>query len=364
MIDFFPLKYYYDIYIYSSLFIVFFTLIHTWVLRMDDPKNINFIKVIGILLLFLLIFYVGLRPVSGRYFVDMRTYANNFNYYASGGELRTEKDIFFELFMRLCATLLSLHSFFLICAVLYIYPMYRISKTYFKEYWYYSFLLFIVSFSFWTYGVNGIRNGIATSLFLWGLSYQNNKVKMIVLFILAALCHKTLLLPIFAFVITIFYNKPKFYLIWWLMATPISIVLGGFLESLFASVGFADDRLGAYLVSDEAQQSSNSFRFDFLMYSAFAVFAGWYFIFKKHFTDKLYFQLFNTYLIVNGFWILIIRASFSNRFAYLSWFMMSIIIIYPLLKERFFKNQHLILGQVVLFYFSFTFFMFYIYYSD
>ena len=191
--------------------------------------------------------------------------------------------------MRLCATLLSLHSFFLICAVLYIYPMYRISKTYFKEYWYYSFLLFIVSFSFWTYGVNGIRNGIATSLFLWGISYQNNKVKMIVLFILAALCHKTLLLPIFAFVITIFYNKPKFYLIWWLMATPLSLALGSFWVSLFALLGFSDARLGSYLAIDEAQQGS--FRFDFLFYSSFAVFAGWYFIFKKQFKDKLYLQL-------------------------------------------------------------------------
>lgn len=363
MIDFFPLKYYYVFYMYTALFIVFFTMIHTWALRMDDTKNISFIKVIGFLLLFLLIFYIGLRPVSGKYFTDMRTYANNFNYYAFGGELRTEKDLVFQLFMKFCATVLSLHTFFLLCAILYIYPMYRISKTYFKKYWYYSFLLFVVSFSFWSYGVNGIRNGIATSLFLWGLSYQNNKLKMIILFVIASLFHKTLMLPIFAFVVTFFYNKPKFYLICWLTAIPLSIALGSFWESLFASLGFADDRLGAYLVSGEAQQGGTSFRFDFLFYSAFAVFAGWYFIFKKQFNDKLYFQLFNTYLIANGFWILVIRASFSNRFAYLSWFMMSIIIIYPLLKERFYKNQHLVLGRVVLFYFSFTFFMYTIYYS-
>ena len=364
MIDFFPLKYYYTVFMNLSLAIVLFTMIHTWILKMDDRKNISFIKVMGFFILFFLIFYIGLRPVSGRYFTDMRTYANNFNFYASGGDLRTDKDLVFQLFMKFCATFLSLHTFFLLCAILYIYPMYRISKAFFKEYWYYSFLLFVVSFSFWSYGVNGIRNGIATSLFLWGLSYQKSKVKMIALCILATLFHKTLLLPIFAFAVTHFYNKPKFYLMCWLAAIPLSITLGGFWESLFASLGFADDRISGYLIAEESQQARGGFRFDFLFYSAFAVFAGWYFIFKKKFQDKLYFQLFNTYLIANGFWILVIRANFSNRFAYLSWFMMSIIIIYPFLKERFYKNQHLMLGRVVLFYFSFTYFMYTIYYSD
>ena len=50
-------------------------------------------------------------------------------------------------------------------------------------------------------------------------------------------------------------------------------------------------------------------------------------IFVKKFDDKLYKQLFAIYLIVNGFWVLIIRANFNNRFAYLSWFMLAIIIL-------------------------------------
>src|SRR5690606_14127700 len=137
------------------------------------------------------------------------------------------------------------------------------------------------SFSFYAYGVNGIRNGIATSLVLWGLCYHNNKIKMAVFFILAILVHKTSLLPIMAFLITFFINKPKIYLIFWFLAIPLSLALGSFWENLFASLGFADDRLGAYITS--ADETSTSFRFDFLFYSSFAVFAGWYFIFKKQF---------------------------------------------------------------------------------
>ena len=39
------------------------------------------------------------------------------------------------------------------------------------------------------------------------------------------------------------------------------------------------------------------------------------------------------YLTANAFWILVIRSSFSNRFAYLSWFLMAIIIFYPFFKH-------------------------------
>ncbi len=361
MIEFIPLEYYYDVYLYGALAIVLITMLHTWILELNDSKNIIYIRTVGYLLLVWTIIFIGLRPISGKYFVDMRTYANHFNYYAYGGELKTEKDLAFHIFMKLCSSLVPVHTFFLLCSILYIYPMYRISKVFFKEYWFYSFLLFIVSFSFWSYGVNGIRNGVATSLFLWGLSYQKNRVKMIIFGALAVMFHKTLLLPILAYITTFFYNKPKIYLLGWLAAIPLSIALGGFWESLFASMGFADDRLGGYLTSES--ESSGKFRFDFLFYSAFAVFAGWYFIFKRNFKDELYFKLFNTYLIANAFWILVIRANFSNRFAYLSWFMMSIIIIYPLLKERFYTNQHIIIGRVVLFCFSFIFLMSLIYYA-
>ena len=181
----------------------------------------------------------------------------------------------------------------------------------------------------------------------------------------ALLFHKTLFLPILAYLATYFYNNPKFYFKGWLMCIPLSLVLGGVWISLFSSLGFADDRLSGYLSSssEEGTFSATGFRWDFLFHSAFAVFAGWYFVVKRGFSDALYNRLLNTYLICNGFWVLVIRANFSNRFAYLSWFMMAIVIIYPLLKKNFFKNQHALLGNIILAYFSFTYLMFYLYYS-
>lgn len=185
---------------------------------------------------------------------------------------------------------------------------------------------------------------------------------MVFFFILGSLFHKTLLLPIIAFALTYVYNNPKTYLKGWLFSIPASLLLGSVFITLFTSLGFGDDRLAEYLTG--SIQADTRFRWDFLFYSAFPIFAGWYFIVKKQFNDSFYNQIFNTYLVCNAFWVLVIRANFSNRFAYLSWFLMAIIIIYPLLKKQFFNNQQLIIAKVVTAYFAFTFLMFLIYYAD
>lgn len=359
MIEFISLENYYPYYINLCLLIVLATLLHSYVVDINSDKNIKYIKTVGYILFFVLIVYMGLRPVSGRYFTDMKTYARHFNHYAYGGSITTDKDYFFHLFMRFCASIMNMHMFFLTCVVIYIYPMYRLSKVYFKKYWFYSFLMLVVSFSFWTYGTNGIRNGLATSLFLLALSFPKKRIVQLIIIFIAVFFHKTILLPTLAYIASLIYNKPKAYILFWLACIPLSLALGGFWEGLFASIGFADDRFAGYLTSDNA----GSFRFDFVIYSAFAVFTGWYFIVKRNFNDKIYNAIFNTYVISNAFWILIIRAGFSNRFAYLSWFLMALVIIYPFLKKTFYKKQHVVIGRVVFLYFLFTYLMFYIYYA-
>ncbi len=365
MFDFIPLELYYPIYINLSLGIVLFTVLHAYLLPIENPKNIIFINCIGYLYLVFTTLFIGTRPVSGQYFVDMVTYNLYFESYANGQEVTTSKDTFFHYFMKFCSNFMNARLFFLTCATLYIFPLYRISKVFFKEYWYYSFLLFAVSFSFWSYGTNGIRNGIATSLFLLAVSYYKNNIFLVVFLILASLVHQTMLLPVMAFILTFFHSEPRTYLIAWFIAIPLSIFFGGMWEQLFASMSFGDERLEAYLVGENETDrfSSTGFRYDFLIYSASAVYAGWYFIFKKNFSDKMFLRLFNTYLICNAFWVLVIRANFSNRFAYLSWFMMSLIIVYPFLKQKFFNNHYIMLGKVIIAYFSFTYLMYYVYYG-
>ncbi len=357
MLSFIPENIYYDLYINFFLLYVLFTLIHTYILKIEDYKNVIFINISGVFLGIFLLIFIGMRPIYGL-FGDTLNYNVGFTRYANGAEISKVNDYGWHLFMKLSSSIMTVHGFFTICAFLYIFPLYRVSKAFFKEYWYYAFLMFVVSFSFWTYGVNGVRNGVACSLFLLGLSYRNNILVMILCFLVSLMFHKTLFLPIIAYGITYFYNNPKVFLKIWLICIPLSLVLGGLFISLFASLGFGDERLAGYLTS----ASAGSFRIDFIFYSGFAVFAGWYFIIKKGFHDSLYNQILNTYLICNSFWILVIRANFSNRFAYLSWFMMAIVIIYPLLKRHFFNNHHWMLGKILFVYFLFTYLMYYVYY--
>ncbi|WP_372757862.1 EpsG family protein [Mariniflexile sp.] len=366
MFDFLPAKIYYDVYINISLIIVVFTLFHTFILKIQEKKNITYINIIGYIFFVFLVLFIGFRPYS-TYFGDMGVYYRDFMKYSFGGELNTAQDPFFQYFMKICSYFLSARGFFVVSAMLYIFPLYRVSKIFFKQYWFYAFLMLATSFSFWSYGVNGMRNGLATSFFLLAVSYYDKKIWMIIFFIISSQIHQTLLLPILAFLLSHLYNNSKWFLTFWVLAIPLSIALGGFWESLFASLGFGDERLTGYLVGNDDLEgttfSSTGFRYDFLIYSAGAVFTGWYFIFKKNFNDKIYTHLYNIYLFCNGFWILVIRANFSNRFAYLSWFMMALIIIYPFLKNEFFSKHHVMVGKVFTAYFMFTFLMYYFYYE-
>ncbi|MCF8273421.1 MAG: EpsG family protein [Flavobacteriaceae bacterium] len=361
MFDFVQLKYYYDLYMYFALFLVLANLLHAYTLKLDDSKNIRFLRTVGLVLLVGITLYLGLRPL-GRYFGDMGAYHHKFLNYAQGADVTTTKDVFFHYYMKFLSNFVPSSGFFLITEILYIIPMYLISKKHFKQYWFYAFFMFVVSFSFYSYGTNGIRNGVAGSMFLLGLCFPQKKILQAVFFLIGILFHKTVMLPVLAYCLTLIYNDPKTFLKGWLFAIPMSLIMGGIWISLFTSLGFGDDRLAGYLSGDFAGETPR-FRWDFIFHSAFAVFAGWYFVIKRQFKDDFYNQILNTYLICNGFWILVIRANFSNRFAYLSWFMMGLVIIYPLLKKQFFKNQQVIIAKVVTAYFLFTFLMWLLYYS-
>ena len=349
-LDFIPVEIYTSLYYFIILFVTLFICVE---LHIKGYKESS----LGILLLVFILFYMGLRPISG-VFMDMVNYSEQFISIQDGYSDVQSKDIGFDFFMLFSSKMMNVNFFFFLCAFLYIYTLYLVCQKWFAEFWFYAFILLVGSFSFWAYGTNGIRNGIAGSLFLLGIS-KDKRVWQIVLIFIAVNFHKSILLPTLGFIIAQFYNKPKVMIGFWLLCIPLSLAAGGFWETFFAGLGFEDDRL-SYLTQGNVNDdnfSNTGFRWDFILYSSTAVLAGWYFIVKKGFKDKIYFWLFNTYVFANAFWILVIRANFSNRFAYLSWFMMALVIVYPFLKENSMKIQPRVLAWVILLYFSFTFFM-------
>ena len=358
MIDFFPVEYYTIIFNNAIFLIVLFSffILNTKGYEINNPKKKEYRS---LLLLIAVTLYIGLRPIDA-VFVDMTTYASIFKAYASGElSILLDYDVLWQLFMKTSSNIMTVQLFFLLCAILYVFPLYRATQNLLANDRFILFLMFIASFSFWAYGVNGIRNGIATSLFVLALSSKKKYFKYS-LFAISYFVHASIIVPLTAYVITLFYTNTKYYLLIWMLSIPLSLVFGSVAEIFFASLGFGGDRL-SYLTDGNVNNISfayTGFRWDFLLYSASAIFIGYYFIIKRKFKDIIYIQLFNIYLIANAFWILVIRAHFSNRFAYLSWFLIALVVFYPFFKARFFKKQQIVLAFTILVYFGFTYSMF------
>ncbi len=205
--------------------------------NIKDAKIISVNQTLGYFAAGTTILYMGLRPISF-VFGDMSTYAISFENYQNGATAIFEQDVVFDVFMKISAQIMSVQTFFFVCSILYVVPLWIACKKWFAAYSSYAFLALLISFSFWAYGTNGIRNGIATSLFLYALS-KDKLVFKVMLVALSIGIHKSLVIPAAALTLTYFYKNPKSYFYGWLLCIPLSLVAGGFWESLFA--GFMGD---------------------------------------------------------------------------------------------------------------------------
>jgi hypothetical protein len=144
----------------------------------------------------------------------------------------------------------------------------------------------------------------------------------------------------------------------WTGSIAVSLVAGGAIsEWLMGSGLISDDRFANYLTARTVDDFSHAgFRWDFLLYSSVPVAVGSWFIFRRGYADKFYLWLFNIYLMTNAFWILVIRANFSNRFAQLSWFIMPLVLIYPFFMKRFWEDQPVRAGSAVVVFYLYTFY--------
>lgn len=353
-----PLNLYNPLFFHIMFFFMMVVFLQSTSVQIESSQNLTSKKSFGVVILLFVLLYMGLRPVS-MVFGDMWIYFKEFKAFTFGKIPKYQEDIVFEFIMYQFSQYGTAGMFFFFCAFLYVVPLYYVSKSYFNDYAFYAFMMLVGSFSFWAFGVNGIRNGIATSLFLYAIT-RRNQVVMLLLFILAINIHSSTRAIILVYYLTYFVKNTKWYFAFWFAVIPMSLALGGFWENFFLNLGLGEQTkmeayLGEFNQANEGVQLKVGFRWDFLIYSATGVFAAWYYIIKSKFVDVTYSRLVNMYLFLNGLWILVIRSSYSNRFAYLSWFMLGLIIIYPLLKSKFFNNQHFVVGSILIVYFIFTY---------
>lgn len=363
MIDFIPLynyTHYFDVTILIMILIAVWQC-HTGNILRNNIVNIN--AMWGVIFTVLLILYMGLRPVSS-FFGDTVNYAHGFYEAANSPEpfqWNWDKEWLFYNLIQWFAKNSDIHSFFLLCASLYIGSLWLAMVRIFKNYYYIPLLIVFSMFTFWSYGVNGVRNGLGASIFILAMSYVNKPAIMIGIGILACGFHKSIYLMMAASGLAWFFKNSYYYLAGWIACVGISYVAGFRIQNLLAGIGFGDDdRFSEYLTGSnmvgEIVQMSMVFRWDFLAYSAIGVAVGYYFIFRRNFKDEYYHWIYNTFLVTNAFWVLIIRAAYSNRFAQISWFIMPIVLIYPFLKQRFWTNHEKMMGFAILLFYAFTFY--------
>lgn len=270
------------------------------------------------------------------------------------------KDYGWSLYTFIIKVLLDdADSYFLITAFLYTIGYYIFAKKFIPQGTIFIFLLATFSsFGFLSYGINTIRSGFALSLFLIALTYNKRIFLFTLIATLSILSHKSLALPVFAFILTKYYNSPKTYFVVWIGAFFISLLNIGFITTFFEeNLGSFDERSNAYFISDAEKIYNTGFRLDFIEYSLLPIVVGFFYIIKLKVNDIFYLRLFNTYLIVNAFWILMIRMAFTDRIAYLSWFLIPFILLYPLLKYKLEINAKKTIFAILTVVLAFTSFM-------
>ena len=336
----------------------------------SDPS-----QMMAVILTLVMAVFIGLRPIAPD-FGDMGNYAEGYKNLPSLMAMRApdlKSEWFWYDLQIICKFILKFneYEFFLLVSLVYYGGMLICSLILLRQNLWLSVLFFLTSFQTYSFATNGIRNGLACSIVLIAVGIICDKRKLtifsLVLMYLALGIHRSTMLPTAAAIASLFVIKDtKMALRFWVASIAISLVAGHTVENFFGSLGF-DDRMSSYSAGQhdenvQATFSHSGFRWDFLSYSIFAVVMIWYITQRRHFKDKTFNIIANTYLLCNAFWIMVIRASFSNRFAYLSWFLYPLVLAYPLMRMNIWKDQDRKTSIIFFLYSEFTFFMFFVYY--
>lgn len=305
--------------------------------------------------------WLGMRPNSG-YFGDTTNYARSFALFQPADfVIDFKNEWLWDSLYYITKTLgFDIHFLFTVVSLLYMVTAYVSLRVLIPQKPIISLVLLCGSLMFYAFGVNGLRNGLAchATLLAFTLYFKNQRILAGLLAFLAYGVHHSVGIPLAGFICSLLiYKRPHWSIAIWGLSIVASLLLGnrltGFIEQFSV-----DERLQGYTNLEQGgegiQFSSYGFRWDFLAYSAMPIVLGYYTILKKRITDNWYSVLFSTYCLANAFWVIFIRAAFSNRFAYLSWFMYPIVVAYPLFFFNLWNDQDKKVGQIILAYIGFT----------
>lgn len=314
----------------------------------------------SLILCIFMIFFIGTRPISGRYFLDMGGTASTWSYW-DWGVFSFSWDETNKLYDNLRAYMSTagfpVEDFFFLIAVIYFGTMLGACRRLFPKDTYFAYLVFLAAFSTFSYGTNGIKAGSAASIFMLALAYHDKPIVTIVLSLISWGFHHSMVMVVASYLIVYFFHKPKWFFMLWGLSVLIAAAHITVFQNWFASI--ADEQGQTYLYGI----GKKGFRLDFVLYSVVPVVVGFYAVFKKEIQSRLYEIILCLYLMTNATWMLCMHASFNNRIAYLSWFQYPVVLIYPFLKEDWGENQYPLVKKIAYGHLAFTLFMRFVYYA-
>lgn len=294
-----------------------------------NTRNYNTSPSICVFIVLLWVIVMGAFPMldggadRNRYFAaakDMQLYGEAYS-----------NDVGYDFIVKIL-TMFPLEMFFYLQSLLYTLGIYIFCKSLDKKCYGLILIGMMLNFQFVSYGVNTIRAGLAGSTVLFAIANRDKKWVQFALLAFSVTIHKSFALPVACYLLALYYDRTKWYFYVWLLSIPASFLGGGFFQGLFG--GMLEDERVRYLTTEAANTAYKvGFRIDFILYSCLPIALGYYYIYKRNFQDLFYKNLYNMYILANTFWILVIRANFSDRFAYLSWFIYSAVMLYPLVKK-------------------------------
>jgi hypothetical protein len=353
---------------YEPIYIAFLVLMGIWVgvrriLSSDfshQERGSGWLLPLMICIVFA--FWLGLRPVSGAAFGDTANYALEYDLKGSHSvKMDWHSEWIWQWLITGCKSLgLSVNVFFLIIELVYVMTAFFAVRRFMPKDPILGMLFVAGSLMFFSFGTNGIRNGMACHIVLLAISLllSDKYILGSLLCLVAFGLHRSTALPIMAVVVAILGLRDfRYAMAFWFVSILVSLVAGDAVSDFFASLGF-DDRMTQYTqIKDMSAFSREGFRWDFLLYSAMPVLMGWYICIYKKIQDNWYNAICMVYCLCNAFWIMVIRSAYSNRFAYLSWFIYPIVIAYPLVNMPVWEDQDKKTGWILLAYVGFTGFM-------
>ena len=222
-------------------------------------------------------------------------------------------------------------------------------------------LAFLFSFQFFGYGTNTIRAGLASSLTILAISiFPDKKWLGAVIASSAIFTHLSMVIPLAAY--TIAYYKPnvKLFLGLWVISIGLSVVAGNGIALHLAQFihDTAGNQAADYILHAGNGHYKSGLRIDFILYSSVPIIVGLLYIFKYDYREKFYLTIYSTYLLANTFFVLVIRANFIDRFGYLSWMLIPVVLLYPLMNSDNFPNKEKYISLTLVLLELFTFVMF------